>query len=130
MGRECDADGSEPGPDSIGIAPVHVRNGLAVRGAAQRTGIGVRARTGLTQPGSLRERRRGHSIFSQKQNVLFLLSEDHQGAALTAHTYHTRRREMGLVAVTPNILILCLIKLFYRAILSRYLPLIKAFAHS
>ena len=53
-GRECDADGSEPGPDSIGIAPVHVRNGLAVRGAAQRTGFGVRARTGLTQPGSLR----------------------------------------------------------------------------
>ena len=40
----------------------------------------------------------------------------HQGLALTAHTYHTRRREMELMAVPHNILILCLINLFYRAL--------------
>ena len=39
----------------------------------------------------------------------------HQGAALTAHSDHTRRREMGLMAVTHNILILRPIKLFYKA---------------
>ncbi len=43
-----------------------------------------------------------------------------QRAARMAHTYHTRRRELGLMAVTPNILILRLIKLFYRAILTRF----------
>ncbi len=46
---------------------------------------------------------------------------DHQGAALTAHTYHTRRREVGLMAVTHNILILRLIKLFYRVLPSPFL---------
>ncbi len=76
------------------------------------------------------ERKRGHSTFSQKSNVPFLLSKEHQDTALTAHTHHTRRREMGFMAVPHNILILRPIKLFYRASLSRYLLLIKAFAHS
>ncbi len=56
----------------------------------------------------------------QVETVMFMLKQ-HQGAALTAHTYHTRRREMGLMAVTHNILILRLIKLFYRALPSPFL---------
>ena len=44
------------------------------------------------------------------------LAKHHQGSALTAHTYHTRRREMGLMAVTHNIMILRPIKLFYKAL--------------
>lgn len=51
-----------------------------------------------------------------------LLSKHHQGATLTAHTYNARRREIGLMAVTRNILILRLIKLFYRIILTPFLP--------
>ena len=50
----------------------------------------------------------------QVETVMFMLKH-HQGAALTAHTYQTRRREMGLMAVTHNILILRPIKLFYKA---------------
>ncbi len=51
----------------------------------------------------------------QVETVMFMLKH-HQGAALTAHTYQTRRREMGLMAVTHNILILRPIKLFYKAL--------------
>ncbi len=47
----------------------------------------------------------------QGKPVPFLLKH-HRGAALTAHTYHTRRREMGFMAVTHNIMILRPIKLF------------------
>ena len=40
---------------------------------------------------------------------------------LTAHTYHKRRREMGLMVVTHNILILRPIKVFYRPLPSPFL---------
>ncbi len=50
----------------------------------------------------------------QVETVMFMLKQ-HQGSSLTAHTYHTRRREMGLMAVTHNILILRPIKLFSKA---------------
>ena len=50
----------------------------------------------------------------QVETVMFMLKQ-HQGAALTAHTYQTRRREMGLMAVTHNIMIIRSIKLFYKA---------------
>ena len=61
-------------------------------------------------------------IYGQRRQVetMIPMYRDHQGAALTAHAYHTRRREMGLMVVTRNILILRLIKLFYRAYLSRF----------
>ncbi len=55
----------------------------------------------------------------QVETVMFMLKH-HQGAALTAHSYHTRRREMGLMAVTHNIMILRPIKLFYKASLSPF----------
>ncbi len=47
---------------------------------------------------------------------MFMLKH-HQGPALTAHTYRTRRRrrEIGLMAVTHNILILRPVKVRYRA---------------
>ncbi len=50
----------------------------------------------------------------QVETVMFMLKQ-HQGAALTAHTYHTRRREMGLMAITHNIMIVLPEELFYRA---------------
>ena len=50
----------------------------------------------------------------------------HQGTALTALTYHTRRPEMGLMAVTHNILILRPVKLFYKAFLTPFLPFSSA----
>ena len=53
---------------------------------------------------------------------LFLLSNHHQGAALSAYTDHVRRREMGRMAVTHNLLILRLIKLFYRPFPSSFPP--------
>lgn len=56
----------------------------------------------------------------QVETVMFMLKH-HQGAALTAHRYHTRRREMGLMAVTHNIMILRPIKLFYKAGQATYL---------
>ena len=65
----------------------------------------------------------------QIETVMFMLKH-HQGSALTAltaHSYHTRRREMGLMAVTHNILILRLIKLFYKADLSPFLRLSSQF---
>ncbi|MCH8824617.1 MAG: transposase [Planctomycetes bacterium] len=57
----------------------------------------------------------------QVETVMFMLKQ-HQGAALTAHTYQTRRREMGLMAVTHNIMIIRSIKLFYKACLTPSFP--------
>lgn len=48
--------------------------------------------------------------------TVFSMIKQHQGAALAARTYHTRRREMGLMAITHNITIVPLQKLFYRAL--------------
>jgi len=50
----------------------------------------------------------------QAETVMFMLKR-HQGSALTARRYPTRRREMGLIAITHNIMIVLPIKLFYRA---------------
>ncbi|MCH8342445.1 MAG: hypothetical protein IH983_00470 [Planctomycetes bacterium] len=50
----------------------------------------------------------------QVETVMFMLKR-HQGAALTARTYHTRRREMGLLAITHNIMIVLPEEPFYRA---------------
>ena len=50
----------------------------------------------------------------QVETVMFMIKQ-HQGAALTARTYQTRRREMGLMAITHNIMIVLLAELFYRA---------------
>lgn len=47
----------------------------------------------------------------QIETVMFMLKH-HQGSALTAHSYQSRRREMGLMAVTHNILILRPIQAF------------------
>ena len=56
----------------------------------------------------------------QVETVMFMLKR-HQGAALTARTYHTRRREMGLLAITHNIMIVLPEELFYRALPSHSL---------
>ncbi len=50
----------------------------------------------------------------QVETVMFMLKQ-HQGAALTARRYHHRRREMGLMAITHNIMIVMPEELFYRA---------------
>jgi len=50
----------------------------------------------------------------QVETVMFMLKR-HQGDALTARVYQTRRREIGLMAITHNILIILLAELFYRA---------------
>ena len=55
------------------------------------------------------------------KTAMFMLKQ-HQGAALTARRYHIRRREMGLMAITHNIMIVRSAELFYRAYLSRFLP--------
>ncbi len=57
----------------------------------------------------------------QVETVMFMLKQ-HQGAALTAHTYHTRRREIGLMARTHNIMILRFIERFYKALPTPFLP--------
>ena len=50
----------------------------------------------------------------QVETVMFML-KSRQGEALTARTYQGRRREMGLMAVAHNIMVIALIWLFYRA---------------
>jgi hypothetical protein len=40
----------------------------------------------------------------QSETVMFMLKQ-HMGDALTARSYHARRREMGLIAVTHNVMI-------------------------
>ena len=59
----------------------------------------------------------------QVETVMFMIKQ-HQGAALTARTYQTRRREMGLMAITHNIMIVVLEELFYKASLSPLISLI------
>jgi len=65
-----------------------------------------------------------HELYGQRwqvETVMFMLKQ-HQGAALTARRYHNRRREMGLMAITHNIMIVRSTKLFYKANQSRFLP--------
>jgi len=50
----------------------------------------------------------------QIETVMFMIKQ-HQGETLTAHHYQTRRREMGLMAITHNIMIVTLEQGFYRA---------------
>ena len=57
----------------------------------------------------------------QVETVMFMLKQ-HQGAALTARRYHVRRREMGLMAITHNIMIVRSAELFYKAFLTPFLP--------
>ncbi len=58
----------------------------------------------------------------QAETVMFML-KCHQGAALTARTYQTRRREMGLMTIVHNAMIVLLaMELFYRAGLTLLTP--------
>ena len=65
-----------------------------------------------------------HELYGQRwqvETVMFMLKR-HQGAALTARRYHRRRREMGLMAITHNIMIVLSAELFYRAGQVRFQP--------
>ncbi|MEM6260776.1 MAG: transposase [Planctomycetota bacterium] len=50
----------------------------------------------------------------QVETVMFML-KSRQGEALTARTYQGRRREMGLMAVAHNIMVIAVVGPFYRA---------------
>lgn len=60
--------------------------------------------------------------YNQRWQVetVFSMIKQHQGAALTARMYHTRRREMALMAITHNITIVLPAELFYRAFLTPF----------
>lgn len=51
----------------------------------------------------------------QAETVMFMLKA-RQGESLTARTYHARRREMGLMGLSHNLMIVALAELFYRAL--------------
>src|SRR5690606_20005564 len=50
----------------------------------------------------------------QSETVMYMIKQ-HQGESLTAHRYQSRRREMGLMAVTHNVMIVSPDKRFYNA---------------
>src|SRR5690606_5758654 len=51
----------------------------------------------------------------QSETVMYMIKQ-HQGESLTAHRYQSRRREMGLMAVTHNVMIVSPDKRFYNAL--------------
>ncbi len=55
----------------------------------------------------------------QAETVMFML-KSRQGESLTARTYHARRREMGLMGLAHNLMIVRLRELFYRAMPSSF----------
>ncbi len=64
-----------------------------------------------------------HEAYGQRwqaKTVMFMLKA-RQGESLTARSYHARRREMGLMGLTYNLMVVALAEPFYRAGLTPFL---------